>query len=845
MEPLRASPSVITRSTMRSTAAGSGASVRSPRPSARIASAIAACAHLAAEPCSPCALTSPARTCARNSAGVAAGGRLRPGAADVDAGVVVAAADADAAVGLDVDRGRVVELARARAVADLPDRRTAARAGGGGAAAAAPRPRRRDGPARTRSRARAGTSAIDLDVVRVRLQPVVVVGRDPVTEHVHGLRLAAEARGQLLGHEDVRPVRDLQHAGDRVVVGDRHEVHPAALGQGVDLFGRRGALRQAERALDAELRHLRRRRVAVQVRTAAVHVSGESSPTCRHFVTKQRSTRDRSVNIRRQTPRSVEAGWPWTSGCACGRAPPRTSSSSSPRACSRRRRSTTRSTRRERGERRARRAAPRDRHRRPRGVHAPGWCCPGSRGSVHRARRAPRAAGRPGRPLAPARRRPRRTPGRTARRTCSSVGGIPQGDYAPVPWVTGLGAAGRRGSRPTGTACASTSATRSCSRRAAPPGPLRVHLFTHRDAVRAPARVPAADRDAGAAAGVGLRALEEPRRLPHQRDAEADYEGYREHGIPLDAIVLDSPWATQYNTWEFNPHQFPDAAGILARLRADGVRTVVWVAPWVNLDSRDGQYPPDEESAAAARDAGAQLRAGALRARRRRRAVRDPLVDGHRLAGRLHVGRGRGVVARAGQARAGARRDRASRPTTARAGTCPTTCASPTARPARSRRGATGCATAARCSGRWTRCIPARACCSGGRAGRASRRSGMTWGGDQPSDFWSLRTLVAATLTAAASGFSNWSHDVGGYLGERLVSRCPKELLLRWVQFGCFTPLMHAHGRFEQEPWTYDEETLEVVPRATCCCTSGSCPTCAPRRRPPRAAGCRSSARSR
>jgi alpha-glucosidase (family GH31 glycosyl hydrolase) len=69
---------------------------------------------------------------------------------------------------------------------------------------------------------------------------------------------------------------------------------------------------------------------------------------------------------------------------------------------------------------------------------------------------------------------------------------------------------------------------------------------------------------------------------------------------------------------------------------------------------------------------------------------------------------------------------------------------------------------------------------------------------------------VAATITAAATGFSNWSHDVGGYLGERLVARCPKELLLRWVQFGCFTPLMQAHGRFEQEAWTYDEGTLRV-----------------------------------
>ena len=96
-----------------------------------------------------------------------------------------------------------------------------------------------------------------------------------------------------------------------------------------------------------------------------------------------------------------------------------------------------------------------------------------------------------------------------------------------------------------------------------------------------------------------------------------------------------------------------------------------------------------------------------------------------------------------------------------------------------------------------------------GRSGWTGQQGvGVTWGGDQASDFWSLETLVTATLTAAASGFSNWSHDVGGYLGERLVARCPKELLLRWAWFGCFTPLMQAHGRFAQEAWTYDAETL-------------------------------------
>ena len=102
-------------------ARGRGRRSASPRPSARIASAIAACAHLAAEPCSPCALDAAAADVGEELGRRRGARRRRPGAADVDARVVVGAADADAAVGLDVDRGRVVELAGARAVADLPD----------------------------------------------------------------------------------------------------------------------------------------------------------------------------------------------------------------------------------------------------------------------------------------------------------------------------------------------------------------------------------------------------------------------------------------------------------------------------------------------------------------------------------------------------------------------------------------------------------------------------------------------------------------------------------------------------------------------------------------------------
>jgi hypothetical protein len=107
-----------------------------------------------------------------------------------------------------------------------------------------------------------------LDVPRVTLEPLVVVGRDPEAEHVHLLRLALEARGQLLGDEHVRPIGDRERAVDRVVIGDRHEVHAAPLRELVHLLRRRGALGQPERALNPEARLLRRGRVAVEVDAA-------------------------------------------------------------------------------------------------------------------------------------------------------------------------------------------------------------------------------------------------------------------------------------------------------------------------------------------------------------------------------------------------------------------------------------------------------------------------------------------------------------------------------------------------------------------------------------------------
>jgi hypothetical protein len=80
------------------------------------------------------------------------------------------------------------------------------------------------------------------------------------------------------------------------------------------------------------------------------------------------------------------------------------------------------------------------------------------------------------------------------------------------------------------------------------------------------------------------------------------------------------------------------------------------------------------------------------------------------------------------------------------------------------------------------------------------------WGGDQHADWSNLAAVVHGGLSAAWSGFFYWSHDVGGYTGV-----AEKNLYLRWLQIGAFSPMMQLHGIPAREPWHYDRETLDLA----------------------------------
>ena len=391
------------------------------------------------------------------------------------------------------------------------------------------------------------------------------------------------------------------------------------------------------------------------------------------------------------------------------------------------------------------------------------------------------------------------------------IGGIPQGDCAPMPWLnSSRGYAVWCQTDANGTRFDMAGERIAVSIRGHA-GPLRLSFFCARTPL---ARLRAFCRLTGFPAllpewGYGFwksRDIHE-----HQDDVLDDYEGFRRHHLPLDAIVIDSPWATQYNTWEFNPYQFPDPAGMIGRLRADGVRTVLWATPWVNLDSRDGQVPPQPESEALHAQPAPNYEPAAAAGY----LVRGPEGEPH--VGRWWMGTGSPVDLTGPGAerwwRESVRRVLELGVEGIKADDGDGFYIPDDARLADGRSGAEA---AWALGGLHRQCLqraldethPGRGVVFGRSGWTGQQAIGLTWGGDQASDFWSLRALVTAALSAACSGVSNFSHDIGGYLGHRLIERCPPELLVRWLQFGCFTPLMHAHARMAQEPWNYSERVL-------------------------------------
>ena len=56
-----------------------------------------------------------------------------------------------------------------------------------------------------------------------------------------------------------------------------------------------------------------------------------------------------------------------------------------------------------------------------------------------------------------------------------------------------------------------------------------------------------------------------------------------------------------------------------------------------------------------------------------------------------------------------------------------------------------------------------------------------------------------------------WAQQLGGYRCKERFGVAPTpECFIRWVQMGCFSPFFDRGGLWFEEPWDYDETTLNI-----------------------------------
>jgi alpha-D-xyloside xylohydrolase len=89
-----------------------------------------------------------------------------------------------------------------------------------------------------------------------------------------------------------------------------------------------------------------------------------------------------------------------------------------------------------------------------------------------------------------------------------------------------------------------------------------------------------------------------------------------------------------------------------------------------------------------------------------------------------------------------------------------------------------------------------------------------------------LRRQIPAGLNIGLSGIPWWTTDIGGFKGGDIDSPSFRELVVRWFQFGVFSPLCRLHGSRQpatisgaedtgapNELWSFGAEAYDILRR--------------------------------
>jgi alpha-D-xyloside xylohydrolase len=298
----------------------------------------------------------------------------------------------------------------------------------------------------------------------------------------------------------------------------------------------------------------------------------------------------------------------------------------------------------------------------------------------------------------------------------------------------------------------------------------------------------------------------------NQKEVYEDIDRYRKLGLPASIILIDSPWATNYNTYEFNPKQFDNAPEMVRHLHDEGYKLVLWHTSWINQETavpgEDGFK--EKLPTTTATNFGEADKNGYFLHR----------PDGSTYIGQWWKGRGglidftnpdakkwwQGQVAKAIDAGADGFKDDDAE--------------------------GNFIGDVKFASGEDVRMARNRYAVDYNHAVAEIltqkkpddwvlfQRSGTTgshmlpyfWGGDNDASFSAtngLPTVVTAGLNAGMSGMSMWMSDTGGY--NKTARRDPDPVLFaRWTEYSAMSPGMEMMTSYNFGPWDYGDEALRI-----------------------------------
>jgi alpha-D-xyloside xylohydrolase len=90
-----------------------------------------------------------------------------------------------------------------------------------------------------------------------------------------------------------------------------------------------------------------------------------------------------------------------------------------------------------------------------------------------------------------------------------------------------------------------------------------------------------------------------------------------------------------------------------------------------------------------------------------------------------------------------------------------------------------------------------------------SQRYPLHWGGDPANTNTAMAASLRGGLSFGLSGFSFWSHDIGGFVQAK-----PVGVYKRWTPFGMLASHTRCHGVPPTEPWEYGQEFMDGFRKA-------------------------------